>query len=191
MARLKSEDKRNAILTAAIAVFAQRGVGSTPTSAISKAAGVAEGTLFTYFATRDALINELYRALKLELAEVMLGSLPKSTTARSRFEHAWNGYVRWGVAHPDKYKVMRQLGVSENVSEESRAFGEAALSELQRRVKESIKLKQIRDYPVEFIGALFGSLAETTMGFVANAKRSRTDYCAAGFETFWRGIAAR
>jgi AcrR family transcriptional regulator len=52
MARPKSDDKRNAILTAAIATFAARGVWSTPTSAISKAAGIAEGTLFTYFGTK-------------------------------------------------------------------------------------------------------------------------------------------
>ncbi|KAI1691915.1 bacterial regulatory protein, tetR family domain-containing protein [Ditylenchus destructor] len=71
MARPRSEDKRNAILDAAIAEFASRGAWSTPTSAISRAAGVAEGTLFTYFANKEVLVNELYRQLKTELAEVM------------------------------------------------------------------------------------------------------------------------
>jgi AcrR family transcriptional regulator len=47
MARAKSEDKRNAILSAATEVFAERGLGAA-TSAISHEAGVAEGTLFTY-----------------------------------------------------------------------------------------------------------------------------------------------
>ena len=56
MARPRSEDKRNAILDAAIAEFASRGAWSTPTSAISRAAGVAEGTLFTYFANKEVLV---------------------------------------------------------------------------------------------------------------------------------------
>jgi AcrR family transcriptional regulator len=78
MARPRSEDKQKAILDAAVEEFAVRGVWSTPTSAISKAAGVAEGTLFTYFATKDVLVNALYRALKLELADAMMGDYPQA-----------------------------------------------------------------------------------------------------------------
>jgi AcrR family transcriptional regulator len=54
MSRPKSDDKREAILAAATSVFAEGGL-SAPTSAISKVAGIAEGTLFTYFLTKDDL----------------------------------------------------------------------------------------------------------------------------------------
>jgi DNA-binding transcriptional regulator YbjK len=57
VARPKSEDKRNAILDAATRLFAKRGLTAAPRSEISKQAGVAEGTLFTYFKTKDDLIN--------------------------------------------------------------------------------------------------------------------------------------
>ncbi|HET8853867.1 MAG TPA: TetR family transcriptional regulator, partial [Ktedonobacteraceae bacterium] len=50
MARPKSQDKRNAILAAAIELIAEQGL-SVPTSKIAHVAGVAEGTLFTYFET--------------------------------------------------------------------------------------------------------------------------------------------
>ena len=63
MARPKSDDKRNAILAAATQVVAEQGVGA-PTATIAKVAGVAEGTLFTYFATKDELLNRLYLELK-------------------------------------------------------------------------------------------------------------------------------
>jgi AcrR family transcriptional regulator len=59
VARPKSEDKRNAILDTATLLFAGRGLTAAPTSEISKQAGVAEGTLFTYFKTKDDLINAL------------------------------------------------------------------------------------------------------------------------------------
>src|SRR5690242_1863704 len=130
MARPKSEDKRNAILEAAIAVFAERGVWSTPTSAISKAAGVAEGTLFTYFSTKEVLVNELYRTLKLELAGALLATFPREADVRSTFYHVWERYVRWGAANPEKYKVMAQLGVSDHVTTESKAVGYAPFAEL-------------------------------------------------------------
>ena len=64
MARPKSDDKREAILQAATRLFAIRGLSATPTSAISNAAGIAEGTLFTYFSTKTDLCNAAYRRIK-------------------------------------------------------------------------------------------------------------------------------
>ncbi|WP_460315412.1 TetR family transcriptional regulator [Staphylococcus aureus] len=45
VARPKSEDKKQALLEAATAAFAQSGIAAS-TSAIARSAGVAEGTLF-------------------------------------------------------------------------------------------------------------------------------------------------
>lgn len=56
MARPKSEDKKQALLEAATVAFAQSGIAAS-TSAIARSAGVAEGTLFRYFATKDELLN--------------------------------------------------------------------------------------------------------------------------------------
>jgi uncharacterized alpha-E superfamily protein len=52
-------------------LFAERGIGHTPTSAISAAAGIAEGTLFTYFKTKDELINELYHRTNQTCADAV------------------------------------------------------------------------------------------------------------------------
>ncbi|HHG0447272.1 TPA: TetR/AcrR family transcriptional regulator, partial [Citrobacter freundii] len=56
MARPKSEDKKLALLEAATTAFAQSGIAAS-TAVIARNAGVAEGTLFRYFATKDDLIN--------------------------------------------------------------------------------------------------------------------------------------
>jgi AcrR family transcriptional regulator len=72
VARPKSEDKRNAILDAATGVLPTVVLTAAPTSEISKLAGVAEGTLLTYFKTKDDLINALDREIKLELADAMI-----------------------------------------------------------------------------------------------------------------------
>lgn len=189
MARPRSEDKRNAIITAAVAEFAARGVWSTPTSAISKSAGIAEGTLFNYFATKEVLINEVYCELKLEMAEVIMHAYPRSAEPRSRFQYFWNAYVNWGAKNPDKINVMGQLRNSEQITEESRTAGSAPFSELSELLNHSIRDKLIRNYPVDFIGAMIGGLAELTMGFIAQNKQDGRDYCAIGFETLWRGIA--
>lgn len=191
MARPRSEDKRNAIINAAVAEFAVRGVWSTPASAVSKAAGIAEGTLFTYFATKEVLINEVYRELKREMAEVIMHAYPRSAEPRGRFQHFWNEYVNWGARNPNKVAVMGQLRYSDQISEESRMAGSAPFAEMSELLTKSMEDKLIRSYPVDFIGAMIGSMAELTMDFVARNEQDGTDYCATGFETLWRGIALK
>ena len=62
------EKTRRAILRAALALFAEKGFYNTTTKAISRKAGIAEGTLFNYFETKEDLA--LY-FLEEELAEVI------------------------------------------------------------------------------------------------------------------------
>ena len=69
---------------------------SAATSAISSAAGVAEGTLFTYFKTKDELINALYREIKLELADAMMSDFPRRASIRNRLQHVWDRYLDMG-----------------------------------------------------------------------------------------------
>src|ERR1700682_4638297 len=123
LARPKSEDKRNAILDAATRLFAERGLTAAPTSEISKQAGVAEGTLFTYFKTKDDLINALYREIKLELADAMMSDFPRKKKVGARLRHVWDRYVNWGIANPNQRKVLAQLTVSEVLTKESRDAG--------------------------------------------------------------------
>lgn len=189
MARLKSSDKRKAILDAAVAVFARRGVSQTPTSAISKAAGVAEGTLFTYFVTKDVLLNELYRDLKLELAEVLMTDFPSQGAVRDQIKHIWDRYSEWAVANADKRQIMAQLAVSERITPESQAMGMAPFSQLEQAAAESIQRGEIRDYPVDLIGALAIAMMEATIKLIDENPDSGSDYRRGGFEIFWRGIA--
>src|SRR6202162_6750800 len=119
MAKPKSEDKRNAILSAAAQVFAERGLGA-PTAAITSAAGIAEGSLVTDFKTKDELINALYRELKLELADAMMSDFPRKKNVRTRLQHVWDRYVNWGIANPKQRKVLAQLTVSEVLTKASR-----------------------------------------------------------------------
>jgi len=189
VARTKSEDKRRAILDAALSVFAERGTWSTPTAAISRAAGVAEGTLFTYFPTKEILMNELYRDLKSELAEILLASFPSDGDVRTRFQHLWQGYIRWGVTHPDELKVLAQLQVADQITPESREVGRAPFVEIERIATEAIAHGYLHDYPVAYHSMLFDTLAEMTIAVIASEPNTTVDYAMIGFDVLWRGTS--
>src|SRR5436190_4741528 len=97
MGAQKVADKQKAIVEAAVMVFSSRGFWNTPTSLISKTAGVADGTLFNYFETKDDLITEVYLEIKRELADQLLNGLPATSSLRDKMHHIWNRYIEWGV----------------------------------------------------------------------------------------------
>jgi AcrR family transcriptional regulator len=190
MAKPKSEDKRNSILSAATQVFAERGLGA-PTAAITSAAGIAEGSLFTYFKTKDELINALYRELKLELADAMMSGFPRKQSVRHRLEHVWNGYVNWGVVNPEQQRVLKQIQVWGGLTRDSKEAGSAPFAEIQRMTEDAVIQKTYKDIPQAFIQAALVALAQMTMDFMVRDPEQAEMYRTAGFEMLWAGITRR
>jgi AcrR family transcriptional regulator len=190
MARAKSEDKRNAILSAATEVFAERGLAAA-TSAISHDAGVAEGTLFTYFNTKDELINALYCAIKLELADAMMSDFPRRASLRSRLQHVWDRYARWGVGNPHQHKVLQQIMVWSGLTEESRRAGTAPFLEIEKMAQDAVAQHLFLDRPLEFIAATLSAMADTTIEFMRRSPKQADMYRNAGFEMLWAAITRK
>ena len=192
MARPRSEDKRNAILDAATRVFAERGLTAAPTSEISKRASVAEGTLFTYFKTKDDLINALYREIKLELADAMMSGFPRKKSVRTRLQHVWDGYVNWGVTNPEQRRVLAQLQVSGMLSKESLEAGSAPFVEMQNMIRNAISQHVLRaDLPIELISKMLVAVAEATMDLIVLKPARANKYRNGGFEIYWAGIVRK
>ena len=61
--RKDPETRRAELVTAAAALFAERGVAETAVSDIVRAAGVAQGTFYLYFESKDAIVCAVAEAL--------------------------------------------------------------------------------------------------------------------------------
>jgi AcrR family transcriptional regulator len=190
MARPRSDDKRNAILLAATQVFAERGLG-TATSAISTVAGVAEGTLFIYFKTKDDLLNALYREIKVELADAMMSGFPRKKSIHHKLQHIWDRFTQWGVANPEQCRVLAQLQISDRLTTESKAAGSAPFAEIETMARDAISQHVVRDIPLEFISATMETAAHTTMRFMASDPTGADTYRTLGFDMFWKGIVRK
>src|SRR3984893_9836737 len=119
MARARNPGKRIAILRAAVHEIAEMGLGA-PTAKIAGRAGVATGTLFTYFANKKELLNELYFELKLEVYARMNSNFPHKAGLERRARHVWSGFLDWSIEFPEKRKVSAQLNVSDVITPETR-----------------------------------------------------------------------
>lgn len=190
MARPRSEDKRAAILAAATELVASQGLGA-PTAKIAQQAGVAEGTLFTYFDNKDDLLNQLYLEIKADLRDAMMAEYPAAGGLAARIRHVWDRFVDWGVAYPAKRKTINQLSVSDRITEASSRAGRETFREIEVLMHDSLSSGTLRDQSPAFIAAIMESLADTTMRFIALEPAEAERYRRTGFEAFWGAVSMR
>ena len=188
MARPKSEDKKQALLEAATAAFAQSGIAAS-TALIARKAGVAEGTLFRYFATKDDLLNALYLHLKQDLCQTMLANLDRTITEpKEHTRNIWNSYIDWGVRNPMEHKAIRRMALSERITDETRRQVKESFPELNEMCQLSVKEIFLSEAYRAFGDALFLSLAETTIEFASHDPQRAREIIALGFEAMWHAL---
>lgn len=101
--------KEQLLLAAALQLFTELGFHGTPTSKIAKTAGVSNGTLFHYFATKDILIVHLYRSIKIELNQYLEQHLQPTAAPLDNIKIYFYKSIEWAVQHPQKFQYIQQF----------------------------------------------------------------------------------
>jgi len=103
---LAIDDKRTRILAASLDLFEKRGFDGVAVPEIARAAGVATGTIYRYFKTKEELVNALYRHWKGAYNEQILGPLPEGLSPREIFSLYWRRMAEFARKH---YRAVRFL----------------------------------------------------------------------------------
>ncbi len=92
--------KRQAILEAALLQMVERGFHGTTMPDVARAAGVGIGTIYRYFADKEALGNALFRHCKGALGDALWGGFPALPDVKARFDEAWRRMTVFAAAQP-------------------------------------------------------------------------------------------
>jgi len=186
VSRPKSDSKRTSILEATKKLIAERGVAHTPTSAISKGAGIAEGSLFTYFASKDELLNELYLDMRRDF-DRNLARYPEGGDAKTRLRYVWDAFIDLGVNEPARLTIMRQIRATGRLLKENEKPGRMVVEVLDA-MRDATQSIEFGDPSLEFLVLLLRAHAEATIEYIVahpeQEKRSRQ----LGFDLIWRGL---
>lgn len=185
MARPLSDDKRKALLSAATRVIVQQGLGA-PTALIAQEAGVANGTFFVYFKTKSELFNQLYIELKSGMASAALASSPDVVEAKEQFYSIWYNWMRWAFESPEKRRALALLGLSDELSEDTREEAHRIMAPIASLILQIYKKGSLRKASFEFVNGLLNSMAETTMDFMGRTREKAWEYCRSGFDAAWK-----
>ena len=144
-------EKKDKIFDAALNLFTTKGFHGTPTSEIAKIAGVANGTLFHYFKTKEDLINNLYLNVKNDMVEESVNGIENIESLKLKLEFLGSKTIQWAMSNPQKIFFIQQYMyspyITTNTQEEVDKIKEVYINLIQSGIDKG----EIRDIPVELI----------------------------------------
>jgi AcrR family transcriptional regulator len=185
MARARSPEKRQALLAAAIREIAASGLGAS-TASIARAAALAEGTLFTYFPSKDLLFNELYLELKSGVYRHIHADFPLDAPLRDRAHHIWTRYLSWTLANPEGRKASVLLHLSPIISPETKAQVDALSGPIARTMQEFAQHGAFQDLPPGFAASAMSAMQDAVIEMAIQKPRQKSRLIEQAFDAFWR-----
>jgi len=142
---------RQRLIRAALELFTTRGYHDTTTAQIAKKAGIAEGTIYRHFASKQQLLNELYRAAQRWAARVVQEAArnPQGGTARAQLTAVANGLVEGAANEAAIVKLGLLEPLAALLDDESHRTEREFRSALERIVAEGKAQGTVRAGAVE------------------------------------------
>lgn len=178
-------------MEAALKLFTERGFHGTSTAQISKEAGVATGTLFNYFPTKEDLINSLYFEVKGNLSHAMGKDLEAESTFQDKLKRIWSNLINWGVNNQEEFFFVGQFCSSPYITKFTREEVMKEYVFLHNLVDEGIKSGETREFSAELVIAMFYQGSRTVVNFILDSDSSldKNKVLEDGFQIIWKGLA--
>lgn len=184
-------DKKELILGTALRLFVEYGFHGTATAKIAQEAGVANGTLFNYFKTKEELIIVLYHSILKEMDDFVIENLAFHSISKESFNSLFVSTMSWSLENRFHYDYVQQFNHSpyfKIVSPEVLQQEEHPLFVL---IKNAIDLVLIKQMPVSFIDSLFTAQINGLYYYIVSndlSNEEQSELIQEAFEMFWKMI---
>lgn len=109
-------DRKELIVHTARRVIVANGLYDASIGKIAKEAGIPIGSVYTYFESKEALINYIFREIKLEMGQYIFAPIGASLPIKEEMKVYWLRAVEFGLAHAEKFFFAEQFANSPMIS---------------------------------------------------------------------------
>lgn len=185
-------NKRQQLLDSALTLFVNQGIDATSTASIAKHAGVANGTLFHHFPSKEVLVLTLYKNIKQDFATQIETFTFNEENLKKQVKLIWEQAIDWAITNADKQQFCLQVSQYHQLSGQVKT---QALTEAFDFLPKLIQFGQqhniIANYPLELmVDNAHGQFISSTMYLTNNPNLINDSiHREAIFEMFWNSIA--
>lgn len=131
------------LLDAAAAEFGERGFHEASVSGITRRAGTALGSFYTYFDSKDAIFTALVRDMSSRVATTAAAAMDPAASGIERERQAFAAFLGFARDHKEIYRIIDEAEFADPAS--YRAHYEGTAKRIAARLGESVEAGAVRD----------------------------------------------
>ena len=160
--RFKDYNKVELIYQASLDLIHREGIAGLTMSGLADKAGMATGTLYIYFASKEELLHKLYLSLRARSQERFMKDYDEKEPFKIGLKKVWINYLKHRIENHRESVFLEQYYHSPYITPEERDMAEAMKSpvhDLIRRGKREMLIKRNVDDEMVFL-AMLGFIRE-------------------------------
>jgi AcrR family transcriptional regulator len=188
---MQGDEKRLAIIQAAFELVGEFGFHGAPMAMVAQRAGVATGTIYRYFESKDILITEIYADLEKRLLAAVVEKYPEGRPVRDRFIHMAKIIVHYSISSPLEFQFLEQFHNSPYGAAHRRdkIFGKTDQDICTELFDEARNKQIMKDLPLPILFALaFGPLLNICRDHILGFQTLDDDLIGRTVEACWDAV---
>ncbi|MEW5852735.1 MAG: TetR/AcrR family transcriptional regulator [Myxococcota bacterium] len=145
---------RESIMKAAVELFAERGFHGVAVPEVAQRAGVATGSIYRHFPSKEALANALYQHWRGEQLRASFQDFPVGQGHRAQFKEAWMRLARFYAENPTAYAFLELHNHNSYLDDESREAAQRVLDPTLEFLAAAAKEKVVKNLPPRLLLAI-------------------------------------
>jgi AcrR family transcriptional regulator len=184
------KEKKRLILDASLKLFVENGFHGTSTAEIAKTAGVATGTLFHYFKSKEELINCLYIHTKESMLMEVSGGYDDNKSFKQNIKELWLKFSNFGINNPYMFQFILIFHSSPYITSLTKEQIENRYDELVEVYNWGFKKNELKlVYNELLLDYFWGNIYSTVSHFQKYPEKLNEKNINLAFELFWDGVS--
>ncbi len=178
-------DKRIAIMEAAVSVVCQVGLDGLSMAEVADRAGVAKGTLYLYFTTKDQLIQDAFWYCHEENVAACDSGLDQISGALPKLLQRLRNAVKWALRNLEKGQFERmclakaQFGATSRYQNQHMQF-----KAVDHIIRDGLEAGELRLLPSPVLGEMFFGIGGAVLYYLLSNPEALED------KAFWHQVDA-
>jgi TetR/AcrR family transcriptional repressor of multidrug resistance operon len=148
-------EKRNRILRSTESILAADGFTRLSMKQVADRCGLATGTLYLYFKSKNDLVQQLHHDHLLRFSEYLFKSYDDTSTLQERFMHLWLKLWEFGLENPDAIMCKPQFEMlPKDIQLEEEEFLENAFSPIASMFSQGLAEGVFRNLPIPVLSSI-------------------------------------
>ncbi len=182
--------KKDVILNGAIDLFVDKGFSASTNELINRI-GIAKGTLYHYFKSKDQLIVEIYKTLMFEIETECVSEMLEEEDPQAYTKDVFGKIVSWFIKTPNKFHYINSFEASPYIKIHALSIRET-LSGPQKNIMQKVNMGVMKNYNTKLITFFDFAFTRSMANYFLSQPNPITQYrneFNEAFDLYWNGAS--